>query len=78
MNLFKEIYIVFDLIADVAAKKHHQRQDKTLYFFTRTLLESEKLFFCCNVQISNKRMPCECAYYLQAHKQMYAVRTGLH
>ena len=34
------------LIADVAVRKCHQRQAKNFIFFTRTLLESAKLFFC--------------------------------
>ena len=33
-------------LADVAVRKHHQRQDEILIIFPRTILESAKLFFC--------------------------------
>ena len=32
------------IIADVAVRKYHQQQDDTFIFFTRTILESAKLF----------------------------------
>ena len=33
-------------IADVAVRKRHHRHDENLIFFTHTILESVKLFFC--------------------------------
>ena len=34
------------IIADVAVRKRHQRQDEILIIIASTILESAKLFFC--------------------------------
>ena len=61
-------------IADVAVRKHHQRQDEilmTLYW------NQQSCFSVGNIRISNKRMLREMRLFI-ASTQACAVRTRLH
>ena len=64
-------------IAHVAVRKHHQRQDEIIIFFTHTILESAKLFFLqvhmhflqayvvWNARIYSKHASICCAYWIE-------------
>ena len=64
-------------IAHVAVRKRHQQQDEIITFFTRTILESGKLFFSASTHTFHTSVcGVKHVHLKQAHKA-YAVRTGL-